>query len=572
MQEPTCRGCGARLAYSAADQALKCDYCDTVTPIAQDGEPEDGAPRLIVPLAVSEREVTRAVDTLLASGAYTPDDLLDRAVVTRREHLYVPVYVFEGSYEAVWTASFGYDRNEHYTEHETRTENGQTRTVPVTRTRTVTDWVPANGNDAGDFTVNGYAGGRLAGKAAELVETGTVFGRTRAYQPSFTSGLEVEAFQGGDDDVFARRARTRVDALIERNVKAHGQGTSQRDWHWTARITERTATRVLLPVCHVVYEYEAKAYHVWFDGADLRRQAADPLPQDQKRKRSVNLGYVPAVAASVQLFLAGILTEPGGGPLAAASWSTAGIVAGAWLFTGVRASLILSGSRRARAARLAERTAGHGAPSARRTWRLWPTNRFADIALVGLATVLFWTAQSHVVDVQREEKWQLVLAERKARAAQQLLEARDRAEADVRHLMVPGQKVAGTNIEPILLMAARDDWTSVDALARKAPHAPAKAEKRGNAGKRGNAERAAIAALRNAPDAAAAWLALATIWCANDEPVLARQGLRLALHFGADRKAALDELRKLEATFAKPDNRHLRVLVAEVRGGSNEIP
>ena len=569
MQEPTCRGCGARLAYSAADQALKCDYCDTVTPIAQDAEPDEGAPRLIVPLAVSEREVTRAVDTLLADGAYTPDDLLDRAVITRREHVYVPVYVFEGSYEAVWTASFGYDRNEHYTEYEARTENGQTRTVPVTRTRTVTDWVPANGNDAGDFTVTGYAGGHLAGKAAELVETGTVFGRTRAYQSSFTSGLQVEAFQGGDDDVFARRARTQVDKLIERNVKAHGQGTSQRDWHWTARITERTATRVLLPVCHVVYEYEAKAYHVWFDGADVRRQAADPLPQDQKRKRSVHLGYVPAVASSVPLFLAGILSVPGG-PLAAVSWSTAGIVAGAWTFTGVRASLILSGSRRARAARLAARQSGHGAAPARRVWRLWPTNRFADIVLVGLATVLFWTAQSHVVDVQREERWQLVLAERKARAAQLLQEARDRAEADVRRAVFPGQKFEGTSIEPILVAAARDDWATVDTLAPKAPHAAAQAGKR--AGKRGNAERAAIAALRNAPDAAAAWLALATAWCANDEPVLARQGLRLALHFGADRKEALGELHKLEATFTQPDNRHLRALVAEVRSKSNDIP
>jgi hypothetical protein len=564
MQEPTCRGCGARLAYSAADQALKCDYCDTVTPIRQDDEQEDGAPRLIVPLAVSERDVTRAVDTLLASGAYTPDDLLDRAVITRREHFYVPVYVFEGSYDAVWTASFGYDRNEHYTAHETRTENGQTRTVPVTRTRTVTDWVPANGNDAGDFTVTGYAGARLAGKAAELVETGTVFGRTRAYQSSFTSGVQVEPFQGGDGDVFAQRARARVDALIERNVKAHGQGTSQRDWHWTARITERTATRVLLPVCHVVYEYGAKAYHVWFDGADVSRQAADPLPQDQTRKRSVNLGYVPAVASSVQLFLAGILSEPAG-PFAAVSWSTAGIVAGAWMFNAVRAFLILSGSRRARAARLAARTAGRGG-STGRTWRLWPTHQVADIALVGLATVLFWTAQSHVVDVQRAEKWQLVLAERKARAAQQEQEARDRAEGEIRRLMVPGRKVAGTPIEPLLIAAARGNWTAVDTLAHKATHAAAKA------GKRGDAERAAIAALRNAPDDAAAWLALATVWCAHDEPVLARQGLRLALHFSADRKEALAELRKLEATFATPDSRHLRALVADVRATSNSIP
>jgi hypothetical protein len=266
----------------------------------------------------------------------------------------------------------------------------------------------------------------------------------------------------------------------------------------------------------------------------------------------------------VQLFLAGILTDPDGGPLAAVSWSTAAIVAGAWMFTGVRTALILSGSRRARAARLAERAAGRGAPTSR-TWRLWPTNRFADIALVGLATVLFWTAQSHAVDDLREDKWQLVLAERKARAAQQLQEARDKAEAEVRSAVFQARKIQGTNIEPILVAAARDDWATVDALAHKIHPVP-------KGGKRGNAERAAIASLRNAPDDAAAWRALATVWCANDDAVLARQGLRLALHFGADRKAALDELRKLEATFTKPDNRHLRALVADVRSKSNDIP
>jgi hypothetical protein len=570
MEESTCRGCGASLTYSAADQALKCDYCDTVTPIRQDDDREDGAPRLIVPLAIGEREVIRAVDALLASGTYTPDDLLDRAVITRRENFYVPAYVFEGSYEAVWTASFGYDRTEHYTAHETRTDNGKTRTVPVSRSRTVTDWVPANGNDAGDFTVTGYAGARLAAGAADMIESGTVFGRTRAYQASFTSGIHVEAFQGGDADVFAKRAKAKVDALIERNVKAHKQGTGQRDWHWTARIGDRTATPVLLPVCHVVYEYQAKAYHVWFDGADVCRHAADPLPQDQRRKRSVNLGYVPAWAASAQLVFAGLMSEPAG-PFAAVSWSTACIVAGAWTFSAVRAWLILSGSRRVRAARLAQRSAGRGAAPGH-AWRLWPANRFADIVLVGLATVLFWTAQSRVVDVEREEKWTAMQAERKARAAQEEQVARDKAVADVRYAIVPGQKIEGTGLEPMLIAAARDDWTSVDTLAHKAaPHADRKAADP-NAGKRGNAERAAIAALRVAPDSGAAWFALSAVWCANGETALARQGLRLALHFSTDRKQALAELRHLEAKAASSGNWPQRDLLADLRNTAARIP
>lgn len=520
--------------------------------------------RLIVPLSVTERDVTGAVDTLLASGAYTPDDLLDRAVITRRETCYVPVCVFEGRYDAAWTASFGYDRHEHYTEFETRIENGETRTEPVSRTRVVTDWVPASGRAAGDFTVTAYAGARLAGKAADLVETATVAGRTRAYAASFTSGLDVEAFQGGDDDVFARRAQRRVDAFIEGKVKAHGQGTAQRDWHWSARITARTATRVLLPVCHVVYEYKGKAYHVWFDGADVRRMAADRLPRDRERVRSIHLGFVPAGAATAQLLLAGIMSRPGG-PLAAVSWATAGVVAGAWLFCGVRAWLIFSDSRRIRAARLAARRAGHGAAPAP-VRRRWPTTRFADVALVGLATVLFLAAQWRVLDAGREAAWQHILAVEKAQEERQAREARDQAEADVRRALFPDRKFEGSSIEGMLVAAARDDWPGVDVLAHEARHAAS------HTGKHGTPERAAIAALRAAPDDAAAWLALATVWCGSGEAPLARQGLRLALHFGTDRKAALEQLRALEATFTAPDQRDVRALVADVRGAANAIP
>jgi tetratricopeptide (TPR) repeat protein len=563
----------------------------------------------------------------LASGAQTPDDLLDRAVITRRDAYYVPVYVFEGSYEATWTASFGYNRAKYHTDYQSRTENGSTRRAPGTSRFVVTDWHPAHGTDIGDFTVTAYAGARLASKAIELVESSVVFGRTQAYQPSFTDGLHVETALG-ESDVYARRAQAKVDAHIERSVKAHGQGSSQSDWHWTARITERTATHALLPIRHVVYEYEGKTYNVWFDGADrLRQPVADPLPQDQRRKRQLKLGYVPAAAASVQLLFAGLLGEPSG-PFGAVSWSTAGIVAGAWTFSAVRASLLQSDSHIRRQARLSQRTATRGARPAApgRNRRRWPTNRLADGALVTLATVLFWTAQSHVVDAEREAKR---AATRQAAQAQAAKLAQEAAKLEQETLARAAREVeddahrdhtfAGTRIHPMLIAAARNGWTDVDALAHKAaapaPVSPARRQAAldaiaaglaalekdndaaaiaafaravtadpGNgqahadlaavylkAGKTGRAQDAVAQALRSAPDNALAWFVQSTLWCGSHE-ALARQGLRLMLHFSADRKQAMADLRALRDDFTRRGVRRLAYLVGGVHDKAGTVP
>jgi tetratricopeptide (TPR) repeat protein len=590
-----------------------------MTPDRQEANEAHGGPRLIVPLNMSEREVDLAVDKLLASGVHTPDDLLDRAVITRRDAYYVPVFVFEGSYEATWTASFGYDRTEHYTDYQNRTENGETRRVPVTRQRVVTDWHPMHGNDAGDFTVTAYAGARLASKAVELVESGAVFGRTQAYQPSLTSGLHVEA-PLGENDVYTGRAQPKVNAQIDRSVKAHGQGSSQSDWHWTARITERTATHALLPIRHVVYEYEGKTYNVWFDGAYPFRHVADSLPQDQQRRQHVKLGYVPAAAVSVQLFFAGLLGEPSG-PLGAVSWSTAAIVAGAWTFSAVRAFLIQSDSHIRRQTRLAQRRAARGTrPAASdRPRRWWPTNRLVDGALVALATILFWTIQSHAVDADREAQ---LTAARLAAQAQAAEQERDRLALAVREVesyFTSRSQFAGTAIYSMLVAAARNGWTEVDALAhdKVAPAAVSPAGRQaaldaiaaGLAALKKDRDAAAIAAfaraakadpgnaqahaylaaaelkagdaihasdavdqaLRLAPDNATAWFVQSILWMSSQE-ALARQGLRLTLHFSDDRKQTMADLHALQAEFTSYDTSRGRAVVADVLNAAAAIP
>ena len=320
-----CRGCGSSVEYSAGMQALKCKYCGTVTEIPNESaEQLTETADLVVPLQVERNELIDAVYQHIASGKYTPDDLLEHAAFSKVERLYVPAYIYMGSFEAEWTASFGYNRTEHYTAYE-RDSQGHNRAD--TKTKTVTDWRPVNGTDSGKFLAVGYAGKMLSQsslKPYRLVESNHGIGDAKPYDVSYASGLESEAFGVLESEVFSTRASPQIDKTIEASVTQHAQGDQQRDWHWTAK-TEKTITTALVPVCHVVYEYDGKAHHVWTDGTDTTHMVSDTLPVDQERVKAVRAGFVPVGVAVVALPLAGYMA--GQGPVGAFSGFTLGIVA-----------------------------------------------------------------------------------------------------------------------------------------------------------------------------------------------------------------------------------------------------
>ena len=182
-----CRGCGSSVEYSAKDQTTRCPHCGTLTEISKIEEELPDRPALLVPLTIEIEDLTKAVYKHLASGEMTPDELLEHATFTKKERFYTPVYVYDGSFEAQWTALFGYERYEDYTAYEKRTENGNAYTVPVTRTRKVTDWRPVSPDFSSTFgcvspTNRWWLMVEEQGVRGLLSVTRTVGGRARWHQ------------------------------------------------------------------------------------------------------------------------------------------------------------------------------------------------------------------------------------------------------------------------------------------------------------------------------------------------------------------------------------------------------
>ena len=289
-----CNSCGAEIEYEAGSQSLKCPYCGAINEIKRAEDQVPSTVEKIIPLTVTQDDLEKRAYAYMASGNYTPDDMLEAATFTKRELLYVPAYLFKVTYDATWTASFGYDRKEPYTDYRTVTRNNRQHQEAYTAYRTVTDWRPTNGVDSGIFSVSTYAGKKLGVSGlspAELVPFAISKGGITEFNPSFLKGIEIESFSASEPNAYAS-LKSEINANIDRRVEKHGQGDRQKDWHWNASMSHVTNT-LYVPICHAVFDYQGAEYHVWVDGMGEDGIRADLLPEDKGRKNLVQYGFLP---------------------------------------------------------------------------------------------------------------------------------------------------------------------------------------------------------------------------------------------------------------------------------------
>lgn len=304
-----CSKCGAEQACSPSQGSIVCEYCGSQTFVSEQVEEfsADCEADYIVPLSFEKTELTKITHSYMIEGDLTPDDMLDLSEIVSQQLYYLPAYIFSGDFTASWTASFGYDRIEHYTDYETETVyiNGRHsgyRQVPVTKTKTVTDWRPVNGVDSGSFLVKVFAGSDIPPGPVKLIESSSVSNKLLAFSEKYLVGFEVRPFAISERSAYSEKGSAYIDAAIGSSVRMHAQGDHQKDWRWSSQVTKQSHT-VLLPVAHSVFKYDGKTFNLWVDGSNGSRISGDPLPVDERKKLSSLYGFFPAGAVALVALL-----------------------------------------------------------------------------------------------------------------------------------------------------------------------------------------------------------------------------------------------------------------------------
>ncbi|MDR2366929.1 MAG: hypothetical protein LBF58_02280 [Deltaproteobacteria bacterium] len=310
----TCPGCGADVELKPGQLTVTCPYCDNKISLVTPREETPLTIEFMVPVGADKAALTSLAHSLMIAPDNVPDDILDNSKIEEATFCYVPCFMGQGKFDCHWSATFGFDRQEPYTDYVSRTDsNGRTRQVPVTRYRTVTDWRPASGTGSAKFLrmVSAADPKELGPNVPEMLQNTVPF-QPIVYNQALMGGYPCLDFAySPDQGGFALENMVQnEDATVFAHKRA--QGDRQRDWTIDAIVTFDGPVKAgFIPLAKFAFSYEGKKYNVWAEGTKLGGYLHDAFPVDKGRSSKKAKGFVPlwVTLGGVALIVIGTLAD-----------------------------------------------------------------------------------------------------------------------------------------------------------------------------------------------------------------------------------------------------------------------
>ena len=262
LTQLSCPNCGGPIQFVPGMPVANCPYCETK--IALETQNAQGAsvqvePHQVRPFRVDQANFERGLLSWLADGDYTPDDILSGVMVSEHTGLYVPFFRFTGEYRATFTASAGYERQETYVAYR-KDSNGNR--VPVTKTRTVTDWRPASGEASREFTVWSTASQKLPEERMEWCEetVGSQDDQWEVLSEEVIKGYAMEPFDQTADEVYAKRGKSSLSGQVRQVCRNMVQGDKCKDLRTEFSIRERDESHHYAPFWIASLKYKGETF------------------------------------------------------------------------------------------------------------------------------------------------------------------------------------------------------------------------------------------------------------------------------------------------------------------------
>jgi len=250
----TCRGCGA---VTESDKISdRCQFCGAPL-VADAGSGELVAPEAVLPFGLDRGALREALRGWAASRWFAPNGLEKVTEAESSHSTYLPHWTYDTRTASRYTGQ----RGEHYWETQTYTENGQTKTRQVQRTR----WYPASGAVARDFDDVLVAGTtRVSPKHLDALEPWRL-GDAQPYRPEFLAGHETLRYDV-EPEAGLDIAKSRMAPVIERDCRDDIGGDEQRVSSVDTDYRDVAFKLMLLPVWIACYLHAGRTYNVLVNG------------------------------------------------------------------------------------------------------------------------------------------------------------------------------------------------------------------------------------------------------------------------------------------------------------------
>lgn len=279
-----CNNCGGELFFSPGTQMSTCNFCGSEFNIQEATDTEVKMVEKILPFNTSAADFEIAALRWLSEGDLTPDDILEGSLFNNQVGVYLPMWVFDGRFDGSWSASSGYDRIEEYLG---RSLDGKST---VTKTRTVTDWRPSNGNCKGDFQFLATASSENSIPVSVKVFSHDVVvtkNSIKDFNADYTQGFSLLEIQLESEECWELYGKDQADFYVERTSKKRIPGDHYKDFYVDAVYDLNKNTSCYVPFWLRNYKYNTSDFHLYMDGTDVSRIDGE-RPIDEQRASVIN--------------------------------------------------------------------------------------------------------------------------------------------------------------------------------------------------------------------------------------------------------------------------------------------
>lgn len=265
-QELHCDSCGVDITLPEGELSITCPFCASNSVYIRKEVSKNLRPRFLIPFKILPAATKKLAQEWLGKGWFHPDQLAASAFIDRFKGIYLPFWTFDANVRAAWSAEVGYERQERYYDHGSKSW----------RTRTVIDWRWENGEahvPVDDLLVSGSAHtSRLILERLYPFQLNELV----SYHPDFLAGWQAQSFE-----VTLPEAWEQGKQLIREMAVAACRGQIRshhvRNFSMTADFADETWRYILLPVYLAVYRFEGKTFQVMVNGQTGRVAGQKPV-------------------------------------------------------------------------------------------------------------------------------------------------------------------------------------------------------------------------------------------------------------------------------------------------------
>jgi DNA-directed RNA polymerase subunit RPC12/RpoP len=262
-----CKNCGSQVVLYAVDTASSCSFCGS-SYIIKNKESAGIAPESLIPFRISQKKAMDMFSKWIKKRFFAPKALKTNHKSERINGVYVPCWTYDANTHSHYTAEVG----TYYYVTETYTENGQSKTRQVRKTR----WSFTSGNYSkfyDDVLVN--ASKQTEGGLMTALEPFYLKELT-GYDPKFLSGFAAERYSVGLKEGFESAKRT-IDGYIHSSVRGQIYGDEVRNLQIGTSYFNMKFKHILLPVWISAYTYKNKVYRYLVNGQTGEVQGHAPV-------------------------------------------------------------------------------------------------------------------------------------------------------------------------------------------------------------------------------------------------------------------------------------------------------